>query len=259
MGRQAHLRRPPEPIPAVEITTAVPLVRPGDAVVVIDVVRAFTTAAVLLQRGASEILCVRDVGAARRLVASRAVSGRPVPLVVGEKLHPPFPHVDLPNSPSAVMRTDVSGRSVVLFTVNGTRLLDSVKPGVLLLCGAAVNAGVTAARLLAGAVAAGGTVHLVVTDTVGLEDVACAEHLRRLLRREAVDHRVTEGAVLASAKAHEASWGAKVTPEEWSAFLADIQLCARVDSVPELLLATHNQEGALVVQPSGGRGYLDAL
>jgi hypothetical protein len=122
-----------------------PLGSAGDTVVVIDVIRAFTTAAVLLAGGVPHLTCVSDAGQARRLLGDAA----PGHLVVGEQEDRPFTDVDLPNSPSAVLAAEVRDRPVVLFTANGTPALVRVPARATILAGAIVNAHATAGWILA--------------------------------------------------------------------------------------------------------------
>ena len=97
--------------------------RPGhqsteaDTVVVIDVLRSFTTAAVALHRGAAAVYPVDDPAAAREACGriDRAVS---VGAFAGGA---PVPGFDFGNSPSALARADLTGRPVVISTAAGVR------------------------------------------------------------------------------------------------------------------------------------------
>jgi len=230
------------------LTPTLPPASKEDVVVLIDVIRAFTTAAILLHHGADGILCVKDAASARRVAASRLRQGSPSLLTVGEQLHPPFPPVDLANSPSAALTANVRGRWVVLFTVNGTRHLDAISSESPVLCGAVVNAQATASWIRARSPV--GTVHLVVTDPLMPEDWACAEHLRRLLLEREADSALTEKAVLGGIEAHGQAWRDNVSREYWATFVEDVRLCARVDSVPQvLLLGRRDCTGALPLRP----------
>jgi 2-phosphosulfolactate phosphatase len=144
------------------------------ATVVIDVLRSFTTAAVAFARGASRIVAVDSIEAARR-----AAARGPGALLVGA--HPggaPIPGFDLPNSPSRIAREDVAGRSIVLLTAGGVRGLVAARRASIVFAGSLVCAGATVRELKALRVP---EVTLVVTgvwtDRDGDEDIACADLL----------------------------------------------------------------------------------
>ncbi|HSG66484.1 MAG TPA: 2-phosphosulfolactate phosphatase, partial [Gammaproteobacteria bacterium] len=85
-------------------------------VVVIDVLRAFTTAAFAFERGAREIVLVATVDEAF------ALRGRiPGSLLIGEVGGLPIDGFDLPNSPTAVAAADLDGRRLILRTSSGTQ------------------------------------------------------------------------------------------------------------------------------------------
>ena len=84
-------------------------------VVVIDVLRAFTTAAYAFAGGATKILLVRTVEEAlalRELVPDALLIGE-----VGGRL---IPGLDLNNSPSVMAATEVAGRPLIQRTGAGT-------------------------------------------------------------------------------------------------------------------------------------------
>jgi 2-phosphosulfolactate phosphatase len=86
------------------------------AVVVIDVIRAFSTAAYAFDAGASAIYLVATVDEALAFKAAH-----PDVLAMGED-HGRRPEgFDFPNSPAAVSRADLSGRTMVQRTSAGTQ------------------------------------------------------------------------------------------------------------------------------------------
>lgn len=84
--------------------------------VIIDVFRAFTTAAVALANGATRIVMVRDVEEALRLPAAGV--GELCMGEVGGKAPAGF---DLGNSPFEVSKADLKGRTIVQRTSAGTQ------------------------------------------------------------------------------------------------------------------------------------------
>lgn len=149
------------------------------AVVVIDVLRSFTTAAYALARGAAEVVAVDSVEAARAL---RALDANALAIgAVGGGA--PAPGLDMGNSPSQVAALDLTGRRVIQYTAGGTRGLVACDHAGILLAASLVCAGATAALLRK---LAPPSVTLVVTgtwsDRDGDEDHACADLIEALLR-----------------------------------------------------------------------------
>ncbi len=85
-------------------------------VVVIDVLRAFSTAAFAFAAGADRILVVGTVFDAFALRQRFAGS-----LIMGEVDGLPVDGFDLPNSPSAIQHLDLTGRTVIQRTTAGTQ------------------------------------------------------------------------------------------------------------------------------------------
>lgn len=111
----------------------------GGTVVVVDVLRAFSTAAYALGGGATAVHLVRGLDEAVTL-------GRSIPgaLVVGEDHGRKPPDFDLPNSPYFVDRADVAGREVVLRTGSGTQGVVAALHADRLFAAGLVNATATA-------------------------------------------------------------------------------------------------------------------
>lgn len=143
-------------------------------VVVIDVLRAFTTAAYAFASGAERIVLVGEH-------EGRKIAG--------------FDHG---NSPAEIARTDLRGRVVVLRSSSGTQGVvgatraDAIVVASLVVAAATARWLATRARdvtLLAMGTPFGGD---------GLEDDACADHLEALLAGRAPDAARTRELVLAS-------------------------------------------------------------
>jgi 2-phosphosulfolactate phosphatase len=149
------------------------------AVVVIDVLRSFTTIAYAFAQGAREVIPVDSVEAARELRA-RDPDALAIGAVGGGS---PAPGLDIGNSPATVSGLALAGRRIIQYTAGGTRGLVACDHAVVLLAASLVCASATAAylRLLQPP-----SVTLVVTgiwsDRDGDEDHACADLIEALLR-----------------------------------------------------------------------------
>lgn len=222
-----------------QITQEIDLVEPGDVTVIIDVIRAFTTACVLFHRGATEIVCARDWAEADRV--------HPDAVMVGEIESGPLPPGVLRNSPVDADRWDLPDSRVSLFTLNGTRVLAAAPRGGLLMAAAAVNASATAAWILARSVQ---RVHVVVSDPAAVEDHSCATYLASLLTNVPVDRARTSREISAGRYAHWNRWGAAVSTDRWRAFEADVEVCARLDVYPIAMIADRSCGPQPVLRPS---------
>lgn len=191
-----------------------------DVVVVIDVLRAFSTAAYALAAGAKRILLVSDVEEA--IALRERIPGA---LAMGEVNGIQAPGFDLGNSPVEVSGRDLRGRTLIHRSSAGTQgAVRAVKAralfGASFVCAAATVRAVLALRPR--------RVTLVVTGqrpgNQADEDVACADYLTALLRGQAPDaaaclRRVTESQ-------NAAQFLDPLQPE----FPAgDLALCARLD------------------------------
>lgn len=116
------------------------------AVVVVDVLRAFTTAAYAFAAGARRIWLVDSVEDALAIKAAR-----PGTLAMGEDGGHRIPGFNFANSPVEVSRADLRGRDVVQRTSAGTRGVVAASAATRRWCASLVCASATA-----GAVAAAG-------------------------------------------------------------------------------------------------------
>jgi len=154
-------------------------------VVIIDVFRAFTTAAVALSRGATGIILTAEPEEALALRAGGLGS-----LCVGEVGGMRPPGFDFGNSPFELSTADVAGKTLIQSTRAGTVGVCAVPAGQPVFAAALVTARATARALAADApdevtLVAMGLAGLVRTD----EDEMCALYLRALLRGRSPDHR----------------------------------------------------------------------
>lgn len=147
---------------------------PTVPVVVIDVLRAFTTAGFVLDGGASQLLLARSDEEALRLksgLGPQAIAIKDGELAEG---------FELGNSPGQVRRADLRGRPVVMRTTNGTTAVHRAIEAPMVLCASLVNASATAQAIAASNAQ---TVIYVITGDGGRaeEDLACAEHIHALV------------------------------------------------------------------------------
>lgn len=144
-----------------------------EVAVVIDVMRAFTTAAWAFHRGAARIVLAADQDEA---LAVKAGHSDWLALKDGA----PVSGFDLVNSPALLREADLSGRTVNQKTTAGTVGALAVVDAELALCAGFVVAGATA-RALVGAGARSVTFVATGEDGRAAEDLACADYLDRLL------------------------------------------------------------------------------
>jgi len=154
--------------------------------VMIDVFRAFTTAAFCVAAGASDIVLVSDHRAALAMKRDD-----PALFLTGEIGGRPIDGFDVGNSPSRVAEMDLAGRRVVQRTSSGTQAVVAASDSAdRIVLGSFVIAGATARYLRANA----RDVTLVATSQIGLdgtgnEDPLCARYLEALLRGDPIDAR----------------------------------------------------------------------
>ena len=153
------------------------------AVVVIDVLRAFTTAAFAFERGAGRILPVATVNEAMMLRQEI-----PDALVMGEVEGFKPNAFDHGNSPGALRDAHLTGRTLIQRTSAGTQGLVRAVNADALFAASFVVARATAQTLVAGKF---DTVSFVITGISegrdGDEDLACAEYIQALAQGDNPD------------------------------------------------------------------------
>lgn len=150
-------------------------------VVVIDVVRAFTTAAIALANGAARIVMLDDLDAALAL-RKRGV-GR---YCLGERRGLKPPGFDFGNSPAEIGNVRFDGETLIQTTSNGTRGIAATTNSERLYAGSLVTAEATVQAILAGPEARVSLVAMGEKERIRAdEDEICALYLRsRLLGRQ---------------------------------------------------------------------------
>jgi len=156
------------------------------AVVAVDVIRAFTTAAYAFAAGAKHIYLVDSVEEA--LAVKRA---EPDVVLMGEDHGRRPPGFDFSNSPVAIAAADLAGRVLVQRTSAGTRGVVAARCATRLWCASLVCASATAAAVLASGL---GPPTYVITgnfedrpDMNGADDLATAQLIERARVGDSLD------------------------------------------------------------------------
>jgi len=213
--------------------------------IVVDVLRASSSIVTLLERGAAEVLPAASIEAARDL------HGRlPSRLLCGEEDGLPPAGFDHGNSPAEFSQLELAGRSVILATANGTRLVSRLAEALALLVGSLLNRTAVARAAIALASGEGLDVAVVCSaahsgSTFVLEDAlgagAIVDAALRLhpapepsdaarFSRDAFGARAGDLAAAVASARHARELAA-------AGLAADVEYCARLDVsnvVPEL-------------------------
>ena len=148
-----------------------------DVVVVIDVLRTGTLAPLLFSRGLETLYLGPSIRAARHLAGERGL------LLFGERDGLPLEGFNYGASPAEASHADVAGRSAVLVSENGPRVLERTTGARHVLLGSLYNAEATA--VLAASLAQT-EIALICTGFRGdedLDDTLCAGFLAAQLKR----------------------------------------------------------------------------
>lgn len=192
-----------------------------DTVVVIDVLRSFTTASVAIARGAAAVYPVEAISSAIALQGSLAGSVSVGAIAGGD----PAPGFDYGNSPSELMKADLSGKPVVLTSAAGVQALHRFRYARQLYAASLVCASATAAAIRNSGAK---EVCFVITgewvDRDGDEDIACADYIESLLRGKPASPEDF------SRRVRESDFGRRFATGTWPNLpLADLELAAESD------------------------------
>lgn len=202
--------------------------------IVIDVVRAFTTAAYALAAGAQTITLVSGVDEARALRAED-----PDLMLMGEVGGLPPPGFDFGNSPTRIEAAPVQGRRLVQRTGAGTQGAVRAGHAEPLYAASFAVASATARAMTRHGVDA---VTLVATgDTWGDEDRACADFLELLLQGAEPDPTPYLDRVAAAIdrRRHD--------PEVYDTLGPDLERCMRLDAF-DFAMRVRRESGRLVMR-----------
>lgn len=155
----------------------------GDVYIVIDLIRATTSMAVMLDRGVRRIFVAGSIEQAHAAKAEY-----PQRLLCGERHVRPLPGFDYGNSPVQFAAAQLRGREPIMTTTNGTRAFHACPPGAFRLAGSLYNAAAVASLALDLAAKHQVGIHLVCAgeeDAFGLDDAVCAGYLVLEIQRQA--------------------------------------------------------------------------
>lgn len=212
--------------------------RARGVVVVVDVFRAYTTAAEALARGAEKIILVAEVDEALEL-RERGMGD----LCAGEVGGMRPDGFDFGNSPSELAAADVAGKTIIQSTRAGTvgmvaaaESADALFGGSFAVASATVRA-IKALNPETATVVAMGSEGKVRTD----EDEQCALFMRNLLTGARPSHASVRDVVLAGQEARK--YGNPRTPH-WP--IADRDMAMRIDAHDFAIRVTREDGGLLV-------------
>ena len=166
--------------------------------VIIDVFRAFTTAAVVLANGAEKVIMVATVEEAEALRAAGAGS-----VLMGEVRGRRPPGFDIGNSPFEATTADVRGQTIIQRTGAGTQGVVAAQGADRLFACALVTAAATCRAI---ASLRPDQVSIVAMGEGGRrtdEDELCASHLRNLLQGRAGNPNAVRDLILAGDRVQE--------------------------------------------------------
>ena len=164
----------------------------NDIYIVIDVIRATTTLAVIFDQGAARVLVAENIEQAR--AAAQKAPGR---YLCGERNVQPLPGFDYGNSPVQFSQLDLSGRELILTTTNGTRAFYACPAQTTCLAGSFYNAHAVTSHALELAREHNSNISLVCSGELGyfaLDDAVCAGFLALELQR--ASEKLTQEATL---------------------------------------------------------------
>jgi len=226
----------------------------GRVCIVVDLLRASSSIATILARGAREVVPAAGIEEARRLH-----SQHPGYLLCGEQGGLPPEGFDYGNSPSEFARIDLAGRSIILATSNGTRILSQAAAASRVLVGGLLNRSAVATA----AAAFGGEITIVCAgayegQVFALEDAISAGAIVQRLLELTPAASLSDGARAALAIFESAR------PDLPSAIAAcshaqdlveiglgeDIAYCARLDALPVAPLLARNEAGLPALRPA---------
>jgi len=192
-------------------------------VVIIDVLRACTTAAYAFARGVSEIVIVSTAEEAFRIKETSSDM-----LIVGEEGGRMIPGFDYGNSPDQISKLNIANRRMILRSSSGTQGVTQAREASEILLASLVNAKATVQYLK------NQRVPRVTLLAMGSrngpdkeEDIACRDYMARLLQGRPVSKASTVMAVVESASGRMA-----LDPSIDYKTPRDLDLATEIDTLP---------------------------
>ena len=224
--------------------------------VVVDALRASATITLLLQRGASDVIVVKEVSEA---YAYRRA--HPETVLVGERGGLKVTGFDFGNSPTEIQRADVEGKSVTFTSTTGAQCLVDCLGAAAVVVGTPISATAVARRVAALAQAANAPIVIIPAglaadpDAIAEEDwlgaAVLAAHLDiPLSQASAKPFGHYQGLIQSSGLLAGFLNSAHGRQLVQLGFAHDIRVCAQVDLITDVVPTLT----AVVPLPCGGRG-----
>jgi 2-phosphosulfolactate phosphatase len=188
-------------------------------VIIVDVLRAFSTAAYAFSRGAREIILVSDVKEALALKAQF-----PNSKVMGEDGGLPPEGFDFGNSPTHISTQDLTGVTLIQRTGAGTQGAVRSRNAEVMLASSFVVANATVRFVRELRVSEVSFVITGKSHSSAEEDLACAEYLEQLLKGNCPDTKPYIQRVFDSRDAIQ-----HLDPNETAFPLSDLEYCTQID------------------------------
>ena len=207
--------------------------------IIVDVFRAFTTAAVAFTRGAEKIILVAEVDEALEL-RGRGLGD----LCMGEVAGIRPEEFDFGNSPFELSSADVKGKTLIQSTRAGTVGVTLAGGADRMYAGSLIIAQATVAAVLRHRPE---TVSIVAMGSEGKErsdeDEHCALYMRNLLQGRQSDHDALQSLILTGAESQK--YG---DPDRPHFHPKDMEIALQIDSIP-FAVSIVRENGLLVARP----------
>lgn len=230
---------------------------PNDVYIVIDVVRATTTLAVLFDRHIERVFTANTLEQAQD--AARLYPSR---LLAGERHARPLPGFDYGNSPAQFSELELSGHELILTTTNGTRAFHACPSQSVRLAGCFYNAHAVTSHALALAQERQSNVVIVCaaeSNYFALDDATCAGYLAIEVQRQypaiTVSDDVYAGVALYNTYAPPklADYANSARSVREANFERDLDFCMSIDgskAIP-MVVGVEDETGLLVIENVG--------
>ena len=193
--------------------------------VIIDVFRAFSVACYAFEQGVKQILPVADIETAFELKKRM-----PDVVLVGERKGRKVAGFDIGNSPTAILKADLSGKTMVHTTSNGTQGIANAKQATQIMTGSFVNAKAIADYIRSNAISDVSLVCMGNRSQQAIEDTLCAEYIRDLVAGQPTNVEHIREIIRRSQSARRF-----FDPTREEAPESDLELCLDVDRFPFVL------------------------